>query len=65
MFVRGGYVYPGYGLYSAGNEGYNLSSVSYGPPNAYFLYSSSKDIDSSRYKDRYYSQPIRCVALGG
>ena len=64
MFVRGGFINPGRSLANTGNEGYNLSSVGYGPPNAYFLYFSSENIDASEYKDRYYGQSLRCVALG-
>ena len=65
MFVRGGYVYPGYILDSAGNLGYYWSSVGGNSRNAYLLYFSSGSVHPSDYDSQYYGFSVRCVALGG
>ena len=65
MFVRGGIVIPGYGLYYAGNSGYYWSSVGYGSDVAYFLYFDPLGVYPSNDYSRYYGQSVRCVALGG
>ena len=78
MFVRGGYVDPGYYLRYAGNYGRYWSSVglnrydayslylgsgNVGP--SYSLYLGSGNVGPSGNDTRYDGFSIRCVALGG
>ena len=67
MFVRGGNVNPGYGLYFAGNYGYYWSSVgsNIGSDIAYGLGFGSDNVNPSRNYSRDLGQSVRCVALGG
>ena len=65
MFVRGGYVSPGYYLNLAGNYGYYWSSVGRSSSTAYNLYFYSGSVNPSLYGYRYNGQSVRCVALGG
>ena len=65
MFVRGGYVYPGDSLYSAGYLGYYWSSVGRNSSGAYDLYFNSDVVYPSDYDYRHYGFSVRCVALGG
>ena len=62
MFVRGGYVYPGYGLFDAGG-GYYWSSVGSSSNLAYYLYFTSGDVYPSTDVYRYDGLPVRRVAL--
>ena len=64
MFVRGGYVRPGYYLNVAGDVGYYWSPVGRNSSNAYGLAFDS-GVGPSGYYYRYNGQSIRCVALGG
>ena len=65
MFVRGGKVYPGNNLNSAGYEGRYWSSVGHNSSYADYLYFNSSGVSpsNSTYWDSGYS--VRCVALGG
>ena len=65
MFVRGGYVGPGYGLNYAGDFGYYWSSVGRSSSYAYALSFGSGGVFPSYNYYRYYGQSVRCVALGG
>ena len=65
MFVRGGYVNPGYFLYRAGYGGYYWSSVGRSSSSAYGLDFYSGNIYPSNGYGRYFGHSIRCVALGG
>ena len=65
MFVRGGYVYPGYLLNYAGRIGDYWSSVGRNSSNAYYLGFLSGTVYPSGDNYRYYGQSVRCVALGG
>ena len=65
MFVRGGWVDPGYNLNRAGNYGYYWSSVGRDSSLAYYLGFSSGVVLPSYGPSRYYGQSVRCVALGG
>ena len=64
MFVRGGYVGPGYALRDAGYDGYYWSSVSNGSNFAYSLGFVSGIVYPSYNDLRYVGQSVRCVALG-
>ena len=65
MFVRGGSVYPGNFLYSAGGDGYYWSSVGRSSSAAYSLNFDSGGLGPSNYTNRYVGLSLRCVALGG
>ena len=65
MFVRGGYVYPGDSLGSAGYIGYYWSSVGRSSSYAYGLSFYSGGVYPSSYVYRYYGFSVRCVTLGG
>ena len=67
MFVRGGYVSPGYYLYDAGNLGNYWSSVgsNISSDSAYGLGFGSDNVNPSRNYSRDLGQSVRCVALGG
>ena len=65
MFVRGGYVTPGYYLFNAGRGGYYWSSVGRYSSYAYNLSFDSGSVDPSLYDRRYLGFSVRCVALGG
>ena len=65
MFVRGGYVDPGYYLRYAGNYGRYWSYVGLNRYDAYNLAFSSGAVDPSSNNDRYNGYSVRCVALGG
>ena len=65
MFVRGGAVWPGDSLGSAGGNGYYWSSVGYNSNYAYYLVFSPYGVGPSTNYRRYYGQSVRCVALGG
>ena len=65
MFVRGGYVNPGYVLYNAGRYGYYWSSVGRDSSLAYYLGFSSGLVLPSYGLSRYSGFSVRCVALGG
>ena len=65
MFVKGGYVYPGYYLSSAGDGGFYWSSVGRNSFYAYNLFFYSGEVNPSYNNDRYYGQSVRCVALSG
>ena len=65
MFVRGGYVLPGFHLYYAGYYGYYWSSVGYDRYGAYNLYFDPYGVGPSDSNSRYSGQSVRCVALGG
>ena len=65
MFVRGSIVFPGEGLYSAGDDGYYWSSVSRNSDRAYNLYFNSGLVSLSSHNDRHQGFSVRCVALGG
>ena len=65
MFVRGGSVYPGDPLGSAGNYGLYWSSVGRSSSNAYGLYFRSGGVYPSFGNYRYLGYSLRCVALGG
>ena len=65
MFVRGGSVNPGLGLYSAGGLGFYWSSVG---GSSYYVYGLSFDLGYVGPSDsifRYLGLSVRCVALGG
>ena len=65
MFVRGGNVNPGRGLYNAGFGGDYWSSVGYGSNGAYYLFFNPGGVYPSYYSSRYFGFSVRCVALGG
>ena len=65
MLVRGGSVYPGNFLYSAGRYGYYWSSVGRSSSVAYSLNFDSGGISPSSADYRYFGFSVRCVALGG
>ena len=65
MFVRGGYVSPGYYLDYAGYDGYYWSSVGRTSSGAYYLVFASGVVTPSGSGTRYRGQSLRCVALGG
>ena len=65
MFVRGGYVDPGYDLGDAGYGGYYWSSVSHSSDYAYGLYFGPGGVVPSNYGSRYAGFSVRCVALDG
>ena len=68
VFVRGGYVYPGYILDYAGGYGgvgYYWSSVGRSSSDAYHLYFGPYGVYPSYLSDRYLGFSVRCVALGG
>ena len=65
MFVRGGYVDPGYGLDYAGNNGGYWSSVSLSSGIAYYLYFYPYGVSPSDNFYRYLGFSVRCVTLGG
>ena len=65
MFVRGGIVYPGVNLDTAGRLGNYWSSVGRTSSYAYRLHFDSGGVYPSNYSYRYYGQSVRCVALGG
>ena len=64
MFVRGGYVSPGYNLYYAGGSGNYWSSVGRSSSDAYRLYFNSGGVNPSTSYSRYIGFSVRCVALG-
>ena len=63
MFVRGGYVDPGYYLGYAGYSGYYWSSVGRSSSYAYSLYFNSGNVSPSYYYARYLGFSVRCVAV--
>ena len=65
MFVRGGFVNPGYYLDFAGGGGYYWSSVGRSSSYAYTLYFLSGRVRPSYDYGRYLGISVRCVALGG
>ena len=65
MFVRGGYVSPGYYLDYVGYDGYYWSSVGRTSSGAYYLLFGSGDVYPSGSYYRYFGFSVRCVALGG
>ena len=65
MFVRGGYVKPGFHLDVAGYGGNYWSSVGRSSSNAYSLHFTSGYVYPSNYSYRYLGYSLRCVALGG
>ena len=66
MFVRGGYVYPGYYyLNYAGDFGNYWSSVGRSSSGAYTLYFTSGLVYPSTDDTRYNGFFVRCVTLGG
>ena len=66
MFVRGGYVYPGDYLNSAGYLGYYWSSVGFLSSSAYALRFDPGGVSPSyNYNLQYTGFSVRCVALGG
>ena len=65
MFVRGGFINPGYVLYDAGYGGSYWSSVGRSSSGAYYLYFDSGNVYPSGNYHRYLGFSVRCVALGG
>ena len=65
MFVRGGYVNPGYNLRYAGSNGIYWSSVGRSGSYAYYLDFNSGVVNPSSYGNRYGGFSVRRVALGG
>ena len=65
MFVRGGLVYPGTNLRSAGYIGVYWSSVGRSSSGAYALLFNSGGVVPSYYYARYGGFSVRRVALGG
>ena len=65
MFVRGGLVFPGGDLNSAGNGGLYWSSVSYNSDYAHLLNFYPNGVYPSDGYYRYNGFSVRCVALGG
>ena len=64
MFVRGGVINPGYGLYDAGDYGVFWSSVGDDRTYACDLAFAPDGVYPSGLHFRYSGQSVRCVALG-